>query len=165
MKIEKFVKDYDTAVKAKKDIDDFLAKRKTKDYVSYAEKMTEAKKIVEFTSYSVREDGTKFFNQNSPLRYFLFVNLLLRSYTDLEFEESNQVKDFDALNERRLIPRFVALIGEEEYKEYQTVLNMVLDDEMENFRSLAGYLDGKVNLITTLLSALDIPQSEEVVEE
>lgn len=164
MKVDKFIKDYDMAVKSKKDINAFLNKRKTTDYISYAEKMSEAKKIIDFTSYITEKDGNKRFSQNSPMRYFLFVLLLLRSYTDIEIDNEKSVQEFDLINKRRLIPKFVELIGEEEYTEYQTVLNMVLDDEMENFRSLAGYIDNKVDLFNTLLSAIEQNQPEEVIK-
>ena len=169
MKISEFVKKYDTAVKAKKDVSAMLAKHKTTDYVSYETKMAEAKNIVNMSSYTIKDDGTKVFHLNTPGRYLFFCMKLVELYTDLEVDwGKGLVSDFNLLNQRSLFNSVAELIGEVEYKEFNTVLQMTTDDEMENFRSFAGYLDTKIDTFTTLLSALEdiIPKpTEEEISE
>lgn len=163
MKISEFVKKYDAAVKAKKDISEFVSKHKKTDYIPYQEKMVEAKNIVNMSSYILNEDGTKTFHLNTPGRYLYFCMKLVELYTDLEVKTSGLVQDFNDLNKRGLFKDIVEAIGETEYGEFNTVLQMTTDDEMENFRSFAGYLDSKIDTFTTLLSSLEdvLPKSED----
>ena len=161
MKIDKFIKEFDNAKKTKKDVSAVLAKRKTRDYVPYYEKVTRAKNIVSISCYDVEKSGMKRFIINSPNRYFLFIRALFESYTDLEFVDEKVVEEFDLINERGIIPMLIALMGEAEYQEFQTILTMVLDDEMENYRSLAGFLDSKVDLLGALLESLESVKIDE----
>lgn len=168
MTISEFIKKYDMAAKAKKDTTALLSKHKKTDYVPYESKIAEAKTIINMSSYVIKDDGTKAFHFNTPGRYLYFCMKLVELYTDLEVVTGTLVPDFNLLNQRGLFNDIAELIGEAEYKEFNTVLQMAIDDEMENFRSFAGYLDTKIDTFITLLSALENivpkPAEEEVSE-
>lgn len=123
-------------------------------YLKYEEKIAEANKIVEL-AHHVEKDGVKSFRKNSPLLYQLYVLRVLVNYTDIEISEINAAEDFNALNRIGAVEDIFSSIPEREIRELQTVLRMVEDDLMENERSFAGWLDGKMELIGVLLDAIN----------
>lgn len=156
MKLDKFILEYDTAG----DKDKFLAKRINKTYISFTDKLSDCDKIVEQACYTER-DGQKVFRLNSAIRYFLFVMTIVKDYTDIEVDfEAEGIKLYDALAERGLIEKLMAGIGEREYKEFTTLLSMATDDVMENERSFAGYVDGKIDLALSMLKEIEDGQKE-----
>lgn len=114
-----------------------------KSYLPFREKRAIAETVVKANIELV--DGVKKYdNINS---YLSFVVATLTAYTNLEFDNSDPVSDYDALAESGLLP----LIIEEfraEYNEIDTLLKMSLASELEdnNINVLVGkFLNGILN--------------------
>lgn len=121
-------------------------KLRTGKYMPYADKMTIAKNIVDSSSYAMmREDGrlkqTDRIALNSPMRYILFVMSIVDKYTNIEVNFGNIMPDFDALNSNALIGVIFEKIGHEEVAEFNTVLDMALNDFMANKYQFKNYID------------------------
>lgn len=122
------------------------SKLKTEKYMSYADKLTLAENIVNHSSYAmVKEDGklkqTNRIALNSPMRYILFVMTVVDKYTNIEVNFGNIMPDFDALNSNSLIEVIFEKIGDKEMAEFNTVVEMVLNDFMANKYQFKNYID------------------------
>ena len=150
MKYDDFVK----KCKSLKDRDSFIKKHIVKTYLPYEAKISEAKEIVRRSCY--REiNGVETFYQDSTIAYMLFMLRIISNYTDIEYEEgADALSAFNALSEANLFEVIVRALPVNEYDAFNTVLRMVKDDEMENYRSLAGYLETKVEAISLALNSL-----------
>ena len=150
MDYKEFIKKYAVA----KDKEKFIDKHIKVKYLPYQRKIAEAKKIVELTMYS-EVNGKKVFQQNSPLFYLMFVMRTILCYTDITWEESeNIVEVYNTLCESDVFEPLILSIPQKEYDAFNTVLYMVKDDEMENYRSLAGFFDSKVDALSMVLNTL-----------
>ena len=147
MTVQEFIEAYDRAPQK----DQFLKRHIKTDYVSYFLKIAECHKVVEFSMYK-EVDGRKVFWKDSPSLFQLFICRLLAHYTDVDLG-NDSANGFDELNKVGLINAIIDQIPESEYKEWNTLLQMIADDEMENVRSFAGYLDTKIDGINMLMKA------------
>lgn len=149
MNVQKFVDEYKIYGK------DYVAKHITNKYVTYAKKMSEARRIVDISMYK-EIDGKKIFWHNTPIQYYLFILSLVKNYTDIEIDstDSTVIEDFDLLNQSGLIKEIISAIPPFEYAEFETVLKMTADDEVNNVRSLPGYLDTKIETFMTLINGI-----------
>lgn len=145
MDVQKFVDEYKIYGK------DYVAKHITNKYVTYAKKMSEARRIVDISMYK-EIDGKKIFWHNTPIQYYLFILGLVKNYTDIEINST--IEDFDLLNQTGLIQEIISAIPHSEYAEFETVLKMTADDEINNVRSLPGYLDTKIETFMTLINGI-----------
>ena len=85
----------------------------------------------------------------------LFMLRVIANYTDVEFEEgADALAAFNAFSESGLLEPIVLAIPQKEYDTFNTVLQMCKDDEMENYRSLAGFFDTKVDALMMTMNAL-----------
>lgn len=134
-----------------KDKEKFLAKHIKSHYLSYAMKIAEAEQIIQHTCY-VDVNGSQRFRNNTPLRYVVFVQAVLRNYTDLEFSE-NVLEDFDKLEENYIVEAVFAAIGDD-VDRFQTVLNMMLDDVQMNERALVPFVEGKLDALSIIMAQL-----------
>lgn len=132
---------------------DFMRKHLTKKYVSYITKVAEAKEIIHKSSYIKIKDKETFM-QNSPTAYMLFIIRLFVLYTDITWEEEEVIQAFDAFCENGVVELLVSAISPKEFDSFNTILQMVKDDEYENYRSLAGFFDSKVDALGITLNAL-----------
>ena len=155
-------------------------KLKTEKYMPYEDKLTIAENIVNHSSYAmVKEDGnlkqTDRIALNSPMRYILFVMTVVDKYTNIEVNFKNIMPEFDALNSNSLIEVIFEKVGDKETAEFNTVVEMVLNDFMANKYQFKNYIDDtllKVSglvakcapLIDNITSKLD-SMSEEDVEK
>lgn len=150
MKYDEFIEKYNQASDKKK----FLIKHMVKKYLPYQDKIAEAKEIIKRTCY-VEIDGRKVYQQNSPLYFMLFMLRIIANYTDITFEEGAEaLTAFNALSEVGLLEPIISVIPPKEYDTFNTVLQMCKDDEMENYRSLAGFFETKVEALGLSLNAL-----------
>lgn len=140
------VKDFVHGYKNARDKQKFVEQIITKHYLSYAMKIAEADQIIKYTSYNT--DGKYYVN--SPLRYCVFIQSVLRNYTALEFDEDNVMEGFDLLEESGATDDILNGIGID-VSRFQTVLNMKLDDITENERALVPYIEGKLEALGVLL--------------
>lgn len=150
MKYDEFITKYNAATDKKK----FLQKHVVRKYIPYQDKIGEAKEIIRRTCYT-EIDGKKVYQQNSPLYFMLFMLRIIANYTDITFEEgADALIAFNALAEAELLEAIVAAIPSKEYETFNTVLQMCKDDEMENYRSLAGFFETKVEALGMTFNAL-----------
>lgn len=162
MTVQEFIDGYKVALKkvdsfkdAKNEtdyVDQYISKHIKTEYVSYFLKMAEVHKVIEFSMYK-EVNGRKVFWKDSPSLFQLFICRLLNHYTDIDLGEDS-ANGFDNLNREGLIDIIVSYIPEKEYKEWSTLVNMISEDELENTRSFAGYIDTKLEALSLMISAL-----------
>ena len=178
--VKSFVEEYEKCSNNDDKARFLKSKLKTEKYMPYADKLTFAENIVKHSSYAmVKEDGnlkqTDRIALNSPMRYILFVMTVVDKYTNIEVNFGNIMPDFDALNFNSLIEVIFEKIGDKETAEFNTVVEMVLNDFMANKYQFKNYIDdtllkisGLVEkcapLIDNITSKLD-SMSEEDVEK
>ena len=161
MKVDEFIRKYNSS----KNKDDFLDKCIITQYIPYHEKMSDCDMIVIATTKT--EQG---FRINSPMRFVLFIVTLINRYTKIG-EDEEILSVFETLDENNLLDLIVSKIPKKEYESYQTILNMVLDDYMENSRSILAYIDNKINELKIPFKALvdvinnNVPQNVSEVAE
>lgn len=150
MKYDEFISKYKSASDKKK----FLQKHIVKTYIPYQDKIAEAQEIVRRSCY-IEKNGKKEYKQNSPLFFMLFMLRIIANYTDITFEEGAEaLLAFNAFSEEELLEPIIMAIPQKEYDTFNTVLQMCKDDEMENYRSLAGFFETKVETLGLALNAL-----------
>lgn len=153
--IKDFVKEYEKQI-TEIDKTRFLkSKLKVDTYLSYADKVATAERIVKSSSYALikNEDSgelekTNRIKLNSPMRYVLFVMTIIDKYTNLEVNFSNVMPEFDYLNKNNLFEVIINKIGDKEVGEFNTVVEMILDDFMTNEYEFKNYISealSKVN--------------------
>lgn len=161
MRYDEFVNVFVSATDAKKS--SVVKKHIVNDYIPYNTKIGEAREIVTRANY-MDVDGKRTYMQNSPAAYFLFIIRIIALYTDIEWEDEEVVDMFDSFTKNGIVEAIVVALPKSEYDSFSTVLKMVTDDDYENYRSLAGFLDTKTEAINLLLRAL-INATEEASSE
>ena len=178
--VKSFVEEYEKQL-TNDDKTKFLkSKLKTEKYMPYADKLAIAKNIVKSSSYAmIKEDGvlkqTDRIALNSPMRYILFVMTVVDKYTNIEVNFKNVMPEFDALNFNSLIEIIFEKIGDKEMAEFNTVVDMVLNDFMANKYQFRNYINDTISrvyglvekcvpLIDNIANKLD-SMSEEDVEK
>lgn len=152
MKSEEFVKGYQKAKKTNNH-EAFIKKHITKTYLPFELKIAEAKDVVEKSCYK-EINGKRVFQQNSPAFFMLFMLKVIGNYTDVEIgEEKDALETINSFAEVGLFEAIISLFPKE-YDSFNTVLQMVKDDEMENYRSLAGFFETKVESLDMALTAI-----------
>lgn len=114
----------------------------TTEYVSYATKMTDCKRIIDSTSYTNTEPNM--FCINSPARHMLLNLQLIERYTDLEIDYNNALEIYDMLDEAGAIDYIITSLPTKEVSKYCKIMKMMLKDFKMNERSMIGYLDSKL---------------------
>lgn len=118
---------------------------KVEKYLSYSDKVLLAERIVNGSSYAiVKEDGvlnkTDKIKINSPMRYILFVMTIIDKYTNITVNFNDVMPEFDYLNKNGLFEIIFNKIGDREIGEFNTVVEMVLDDFMANKYEFKNYV-------------------------
>ena len=178
--VKSFVEEYEKCSNNDDKAKFLKSKLKTEKYLPYADKLTFAENIVNHSSYTmIKEDGvlkkTDRIALNSPMRYILFVMTVVDKYTNIEVNFNNIMPDFDALNFNSLIEIIFEKIGDKETAEFNTVVEMVLNDFMANKNQFKNYIDDTllkvsglvekcVPLIDNITSKLD-SMSEDDIEK
>lgn len=150
MLISEFVKKYNEA----KQKNAFVNKHIVTNYITYETKISLARNIVEVSMYKYINEKKRFI-PNTPVRYMLFVQALIDSYTDLEWDKTDDgvldvSEDFNNLEKNGLVEIIIAAIGDDITK-FTTVLNMVVDDTIDTNRSIVPFLETKFEAISMLL--------------
>lgn len=153
-------------------------KLKTEKYMPYADKLALAENIVKSSSYAmIKEDGklkqTDRIALNSPMRYILFVMTVVDKYTNIEVNFGNIMPDFDALNFNSLIEVIFEKVGDKETAEFNTVVEMVLNDFMANkyefknyvseiFSKLFALIEQSYPLVNNIVDKLDSMSEDDI---
>lgn len=172
MLISEFVEKYNEA----KQKNAFVNKHIVTNYITYETKISLAKNIVEISMYK-DINGKKVFVPNTPVRYMLFVQALIDSYTDLEWdtkvnEQGESVLDvsasFNNLEKNGAVETLIAAIGDDVTK-FTTVLNMVVDDETDLNRSIIPFFETKFEAVSmvfdSLSQAIETPEIKEKITQ
>lgn len=140
MTIEMFVKLFN-ANKKTKNFEEFLNKHITTDYIPFIQKDAICASIIEATSF-VKDGDKKIFKSNSTARFILYTMKMIELYTDIDVNFEKFADDYDELNKIGAIGALFNAIPEAERAEFETILNMKLDDYHENEYSLTALLYG-----------------------
>ena len=154
--VKSFVEEYEKQLTNDDKAKFLKSKLKTEKYIPYADKLTLAENIVKHSSYAmVKEDGklrqTDKIALNSPMRYILFVMTVVDKYTNIEVNFNNIMPDFDALNFNSLIEVIFEKVGDKETAEFNTVVEMVLNDFMANKYQFKNYIDDTLLKVSGLV--------------
>lgn len=150
MKYDEFVDKYNKASNKNA----FLKKHVVKTYLPYEMKISEAKEIINRTCYK-EINGKRVYQQDSPAFFMFFMLRIIYNYTDVEIGDgADALFAFNLLSENELFEPIIMALPSKEYDTFNTVLQMVKDDEMENYRSLAGFFETKVEALGLSLNAL-----------
>ena len=140
--LDAFLREYKVAAKQKDSaLENFIKKHITTDYISFLQKDAICTSIVEVTTH-VESGNKKIIIVNSTSRYLLFIMRLIDLYTDIEidFTDINFVKQYDELNKIGALNVLINSIPENEYAEFDTILNMKMDDFRDNEYSLTAII-------------------------
>lgn len=140
--LDAFLREYKVAAKQKDSaLENFIKKHITTDYISFLQKDAICTSIVEVTTH-VESGNKKIIIVNSTSRYLLFIMRLIDLYTDIEidFTDINFVKQYDELNKIGALNVLINSIPENEYVEFDTILNMKMDDFRDNEYSLTAII-------------------------
>ena len=154
--IKSFVEEYENQL-TDTDKSKFLkTKLKTEKYLPYSDKLIIAENIIKSSSYAmIKEDGvlkqTDRIALNSPMRYILFVMSVVDKYTNMEVNFKDVMPEFDALNSNGLIEAIFAKIGTKEVAEFNTVVEMVLNDFMANKYEFKNYVSESLSKISGMV--------------
>ena len=144
MKIDEFIRKYNSA----KDKDKFLEECIKETYIPYHEKIADCTGVINAT---IEKDGI--FKINTPAQFMIFMVQIITRYTDIE-KDDDVVGLFEKLDELNLINGIISKIPEREFTSYNTILNMVQDDYMENNRSIISFIETKVKALGLSLDTL-----------
>lgn len=136
----------------------FIEKHILKDkYVPYAEKIDTCKTIVNTSCYrKIKVEGAEktIFKLDSPARYFSYCIAMIRNYTDLVWSKDKTVEEFDLLSKYGLVDALFAYMPEKEVGTTKTILDMVLNDLMENERSVVSFMDSASEGFSDIFNAI-----------
>lgn len=154
--VKSFVEEYEKCSNNDDKAKFLKSKLKTEKYLPYADKLTLAENIVNHSSYAmIKEDGvlkkTDRIALNSPMRYILFVMTVVDKYTNIEVNFKNIMPDFDALNFNGLIEAIFEKVGDKETAEFNTVVDMVLNDFMANKYQFKNYINDTLSRVSGLV--------------
>lgn len=157
MKYSELVKSFNAATDAKKA--SVVKKHIVVDYIPFNIKIAEAKEIVDRAHYT-EISGKRVYQRNSPTAYYLFIVRIISLYTDIEWEKDEVVDMFNEFAKSGLIDEIIMSLPKGEYDSFKTILDMVTDDDYENYRSLAGFLGTKLEALGMMLEALSNSYTE-----
>lgn len=140
MTVDEFVEKYKELDEAGKNslLNDLI----TTEYVPYAIKIADCKRIIQSTSYTNTEPNM--FSINSPARHMLLNLQLIDRYTDLEIDYNEALEIYDMLDEIDAIDNIITSLPAKEVSKYRKIMKMMLKDFKMNERSMIGYLDSKL---------------------
>ena len=125
----------------------------TTEYVPYAIKIADCKRIIQNTSYTNTEPNM--FSINSPARHMLLNLQLIDRYTDLEIDYNEALEIYDMLDEINAIDNIITSLPAKEVSKYRKIMKMMLKDFKMNERSMIGYLDSKLTSLGIVSEALN----------
>lgn len=144
MKVDEFIRKYNSA----KDKDKFLTDCIKTQYVPYRIKIADCDGIIKA---STEINGV--FKINTPAQFMMFTIQVITRYTEIE-KDNDILGLFEKLDELNLINAITSKIPEREFASYNTILNMIQDDYMENNRTLLSFIDTKIKALGLSLDTI-----------
>lgn len=151
MKIKDFVDEY-KSIDSLMDQIEFIGKHVKSNYMEYLVKVAKAEDIIQRSCYVDNK-----FRINTPLMEYLVDVAIIEAYTDLEFTPELRMAEYDMLCECGIVRDFRT----RDAKAFVQIVKDTLSDHRENYRSFAGYLDGKGEVLMSILDALDFGEVSE----
>ena len=153
--VKDFVEEYEKQTNDTDKAKFIKTKLKCEKYMPYAEKLMIADNIIQSSSYKMENvDGvlnkTDKIAINSPMRYILFVMTVVNKYTNIEVNFNGIMPEFDYLNQNSLIEVIFEKIGEKEINEFNTVVDMVLNDFVSNKFEIKNYISDMFSRVYNL---------------
>ncbi len=168
--VDAFLREYNVAAKQKGTaVETFIKKHIVKKYIPYLDKDSICTRIIYASCYADKE--RKIVRFNTPGKHILFNMNLIDLYSDIEidFKGNKLIEQYDKLMESGAIYLLVAAISDEEYMEFNTLLDMKLDDLRDNEYSITALLYNlKDSLSLTdevITNALKSPEVKAMIEE
>lgn len=121
-----------------------------KDYVDFAIKVSTCENISKWALY----DKEGHFMPNTPMLEMLFVVGVIPKYTDLTFDTSNNLHDYDVLIKTGAGSALLNAIGEDAAR-FRDVLDMVVDDVIDHERNMVDYLNDLIIKFGEAITALE----------
>ena len=161
MKIDEFIRKYNSA----KDKNKFLSDSIITQYVPYHEKIADCDGIIKAC---MERDGL--YKVNTPAQYMMFIIQIITRYTEID-KDDKLLELFEKLDELDLISALMSKIPEREISSYNTLLDMIRDDYIDNNRTIMSFIETKVKAlglsVDAILDTLQkyVPQNESEVAE
>lgn len=173
MKILEFVKRYNNM--ATQQLKDRFIKEKVKitPYISIIKKDAYAQLIVDKTTFEQEaydDNGKTKYRKtdkiriNSVAQYVQFCRAVIELYTDLEIEDGNFIKEYDALKSSGLLDILMVgsdkadpLIPMSELSEFKTILTMKQSDTQFNETTAQAFISKQIGRISDLANATLTP--------
>lgn len=130
-------------------------------YVSFGEKCDLAERIVNAASL----DANKNINVNSRSRYLLYTLNIINVYTKIRIDFTDIINEYDILNKHGLISEIFKYIPQQEITEFETVLNMTLDDFMTNTYENHAFISNQIDRFSKLFNTTLSPVIEQLNEK
>lgn len=150
MKVQEFVDKYNSYTNSKLK-EDYVKNSIKNEYISYTEKSAICSRIVNATMHKSVSDGKtnkEIFYCDSANRFILFQIWLIQTYTDIQFSDGeNGIREFELLDSLSLNDLIISNIPEREYKNFEVILNMKVDDASINENNFIQYIDTKIDAI------------------
>ena len=146
--------DFIQKFKISKDKETLVKKHIKRQYVPYAEKLSEAKKIADVSTHVTINDK-QIYKKNTPILYFLKTIRLLALYTDIEQAEDADINKFyDSLAEIGAFDALLSQIPEGEITQFSAMIDMCVSDIYENERDLSAFLDTKFEALGIVFNTM-----------
>ena len=134
-------------------------------YIPYEEKQADCERMVHATSWKQNGDQELFWI-NSPSRWYLFAINIINRYTDIEFsaDGTELLKEYNDLVQCGALDEIMSIIRSKdwlarEYAEYETMLNMVLNDATQNNQSAVNFFKGLNDDVKVIVEQLLVQQN------
>lgn len=140
--IDAFLREYGVVAKQKGTaMETFIKKHIVTDYIDFIQKSVICDSIVKATCHA-KEGDIEFVQINSANRYLFFIMKIIDLYTDIEINvsEGNLAEQYDKLNKVGAVENILGCVPGKEYEEFNTLLNMKLDDLRDNEYSITALL-------------------------
>lgn len=146
MNINEFVKEFNERTDKIQCVKEHIVEK----YIPYEKKMAICKNVINHADYTTNINGLekKYYAPNTPLRFVLFSISIVDSYTDIKLKKNKSNRDvMGGFNKLNSIGFFELLFSElnREYKEINTILQMMVEDTINKENSLTEYFNTKLD--------------------
>jgi hypothetical protein len=130
-------------------------------YIPFTDKLNRANKIAKVSTHEYDKDGKEIgVKVNSTSRYLLFILNSIDLFTNIDVDFSNVIKEYELLDENDLISEISELLPVKQLQDFQTLLNLAVDDILENELSTHAFISSQVTRFSSLISAVLKPTLE-----
>lgn len=141
MKIEQFVEEFNKS----QNKEAYVKKHVVNEYVPFERKLG----ISDLIAKKMTLDNGDLI-KNTPMVYENFILSLIREYTDVELTPENNLADFNLIEKYGISDILATAIGRDA-KAFNTVLDMVINDAIDNHNNIVNHLNLKSDNIHFIL--------------